>query len=179
MTTKLKDRPVRTYATGVVTRALRYGALVGVAALGVYVAFTYGELPDTVPTHFDFTGEADDWGSKSTVLILLAINIAMVGLMTWLSARPRWFNYPGDITEANAQFMYREGERMMVWLSLALVVVFYGAILSIYETDNPFLVLGLISMPALTMTGLIRLSFAGDKKPAQESGVQSTIKNLN
>lgn len=179
MSTKMADRPARTYITGPVTRALRYVALAGAGALVAYVAFTYEALPDTVPTHFDFTGEADDWGHKSTIWVLLGVNVVMVALLAWLSTRPRWFNYVSDITGDNAQYLYREGERMMVWVNLAVVAVFYGAVLSIYEVDNPFLVIGLVTMPALVITSLIRMSLAGDKKPAQEGGIESTFKNLN
>lgn len=179
MATKVKNRPTRTYVTGAVTRGLRYIAVAGVGALCVYVGLTYDSLPDTVPTHFDFAGEADDWGPKWTVLVLLGVSILTVGLVAWLSARPRWFNYPGDLTETNAQFMYREGERMLVWISVALVAVFYGVILSIYEIDSPLLVLGLIALPAITITGLIRTSLAADKRPEQSSGAESTFKNLN
>ena len=164
MSSKLKDLPARTYTTGTATRALRYVALVGVGGLCLYVASTYGDLPETVPTHFGFTGEADAWGSKSSLWALLGINVLMVGLIAWLSTRPRWFNYLSDITEDNAQHLYREGERMLVWINLALVVVSYGAILSIYEIDSPLLVLGIIALPAITITALIRMSFAGDAR---------------
>lgn len=174
MATKLKDRPARTYRTGAVTRALRYVSLAGVGALCLFVAFTYGDLPDTVPTHFGFSGEADAWGAKSTVWVLMGVNVLMVGLLAWLSTNPRWFNYPSDITKDNAQYLYREGERMMVWLSVALMVLSYGVILSIYDIDSPLLVLCLIALPAITITALIRVSFAGDKKSESAELEQST-----
>ena len=179
MSTKVKDRPARTYVTGAVTRALRHVALVGVIVLSVYVALTYDALPERVPTHFGFTGEADAWGPKWTIWVLLGVNVLLVGLITWFSTRPRWFNYVSDITDDNAQSLYREGERMLVWMNLGILVVFVGVILSTYEVDSPFVVLGLIALPAITITALIRMSMAADKKPAQESGVESTLKNLN
>lgn len=179
MSSKLKDRPARTYTTGPVTRGLRYVAPVGVGVLSLYVVFTQDGLPDIVPTHFGFTGEADDWGPKWTVWVLLGVNILLVGLITWLSTRPRWFNYVSEITEDNAQHLYREGERMFVWMNVALMVVSYGVILSIYEIDSPLLVLGMIALPAITISSLIRMSLAADKKPANDGGLESTIQNLN
>lgn len=164
MSTKVKDRPTRSYKTGPVTRALRYVALVGVLVLSAYVALTYDALPEQVPTHFNFTGEADAWGPKSTIWVLIAINIVMVAGIAGLSTRPRWFNYPSGVTEDNAQFMYREGERMLVWMNLAIWVLFTGAILSIYEIETPFVALGMIAILALMITGLIRIALAGDKK---------------
>lgn len=179
MPTKIADRPARTYITGPVTRTLRYVALAGVGVLIGYVAFTYETLPDTVPTHFNFTGEADDWGPKSTIWVLLGINVVMAALLAWLSTKPRWFNYVSEITDDNAQCLYREGERMMVWLSLAVPLVFCGAVLSIYEIDNPLLILGLIALPAITITGLIRMSVVADKKPKADTSTESVFKNLN
>jgi len=179
VSTKLKDRPARTYTTGKMTRALRYVAVIGVGALSMYVAFTYDGVPDTVPTHFGFTGEADDWGPKWSIWVLLGINVLMVGLIAWLSTRPQWLNYVSDITDDNAQRLYREGERMMVWMSVAIMVLSYGTVLSIYEIDTPLLVVGLIALPAITITSLIRMSLAADKKPAQDGPLDSTIKNVN
>lgn len=166
MSTKIKDRPARTYTTGNVTRALRVLAWAAVAGVAAFVGLTYDSVPDTVPLHFAVTGEADDWGPKWTIWALVGVTIMLVGLLTWLSTRPRWLNYPIGITETNAQHLYREGERMLVWISLAVAVVFWGAILTIYEIDNPLLIMGMIAMPVLVVTTLIRLSVAGDKKPA-------------
>lgn len=171
-----KERPARTYATGPVTRALRYAALGGVGALCVYVALTYSSLPNIVPTHFGFSGEADSWGSKSSVWTLLGINVVMVAGIAGFSTRPRWFNYVSEITEENAQRLYREGERMMVWIGVAIMVLSWGMALSIYDVDNPLMVLGLIALPAITIAGLIRMSLAADSKPAQDEASDSAIK---
>lgn len=166
MSTKIKDRPARTYTTGNVTRALRVLAWAAVAGVAAFVGLTYDSVPDTVPLHFAVTGEADDWGPKWTIWALVGVTIMLVGLLTWLSTRPRWLNYPIGITETNAQHLYREGERMLVWISLAVAAVFWGAILTIYEIENPLLVMGIIAMPVLVITTLVRLSMAGNKKPA-------------
>lgn len=175
----MADRPARTYTTGPVTRLFRYTSLASAGVLAGYVAFTYQALPDTVPTHFTFSGEADNWGPKWTIWVLLGVNVVMTVLLAWLSTKPRWFNYVSEITDQNAQFMYREGERMMVGLSLAVTVVFWGATLSIYEIENPFVVLGLIALPVLTITGLIRMSMAAGQTAEPDSGRETGFKSLN
>ena len=172
MSTKLQDRPARSYLTGKVTRVLRVLTLIGVGMTSVYVILTYNSLPERVPTHFGFTGEADAWGPKSSIWLLLGINIVMVVGLALLSRRPRWFNYPANITEENAQRMYREGERMLVWLNLVLLLVFIGALQSIYGVDSPWLVVGLILMPVVTITGVVRISMASDAKT--KNGLDST-----
>ena len=36
----------------------------------IYLASIWGTLPDTVPIHFNAKGEADGWGSKTTLIWL-------------------------------------------------------------------------------------------------------------
>ena len=55
----------------------------------VYLALSnYGALPDTIPTHFNAQGIADDWGSKSTLFITLGLNAFIYILFTTLNI---WF----------------------------------------------------------------------------------------
>ncbi len=49
-----------------------------------YLWLIWEQLPDTVPTHFNFQGQADDWSSKSTLLYLpglLGIGIYLLMLI--------------------------------------------------------------------------------------------------
>lgn len=43
--------------------------------------FIYPSLPETIPTHWDINGNANDWGPKSTQLILAFLPLLMMGLM--------------------------------------------------------------------------------------------------
>lgn len=158
-------RPARTYTTGAVTRALRALALVGTGVLTAWVLLTYPRLPAVVPTHFTLQGEPDAYGSRTSVLWLSAVMTALVALVAWLSTKPRHLSYPVPVTEENAQRLYREGERMMVWLLAALVVVYLGLALS--DEDGPaagLLILGLAGTAASTMVGLVRITGAGAKR---------------
>lgn len=48
--------------------------------------FFYPSLPDTVPTHWGFDGQADGWGPKSTILVLCALPL---GILLLLAVIPR------------------------------------------------------------------------------------------
>jgi len=48
----------------------------------------YNALPDTIPTHFNAQGIADDWGSKNTLFFLLGLNAFIYILFTILNI---WF----------------------------------------------------------------------------------------
>lgn len=161
MATVPSTRPAPDYETGPVTRVLRAATLLGVVALTAYVLVRYPSLPDVVPTHFDFSGEADDFGSRTSVLWLAGIMTALGVLIAWLSTKPHALNYPGDITEANAQRIYREGERMMVWVLAGLTVTYLGIVLqTVAGAGAAVVAVGLVGLVASTLAGVVRLVIA-------------------
>ena len=36
----------------------------------VYLAYIWSSLPDTVPIHWNYKGEIDDWGNKSSLIFI-------------------------------------------------------------------------------------------------------------
>ncbi|WP_026374362.1 DUF1648 domain-containing protein [Agrococcus lahaulensis] len=154
-------RPARTYATGAGTRALRILALLCVAAITLWLLLRYTALPETIPTHFDATGEADAFGSRSSVLLLAGVMVVLAALLAWLSTKPRHLNYLAHLTDENAQRVYREGERLLVWLLAALVPIYLGLLLSMLGGPGTALVVGgLVAMPVLVLVGAVRMSMA-------------------
>lgn len=154
-------RPARTFMTGPWTRWIRRIALLGIGATAAWVLVLYPSLPETVPTHFGGSGQPDAFGDRTTVLWLVALMIGLGALCGWLSTRPRLFNYPGRVTEENAQAVYREGERMMVWVLAAFALVFLGIALSIVVGNGAIVIaVGLAGLAASIFAGLIRLSQA-------------------
>ena len=149
------QRPVRTYTTGPITRALRWFAVLSTVGITAWLLVRYPSLPDTVATHFDARGEA-------SILVLAGVMLLLSLGFAALSTRPRAFNYPLEITTRNAQAIYREGERMMVWTLLAMVVVYLGIAWSVLETGGaPLIAAGLAVMVAAVVVGVIRLVRAG------------------
>ena len=63
-------------------------------AFTLYLALSnYATLPDTIPTHFNAEGIADDWGSKTTIFFILGINALIYVLFTVLNI---WFAIAKD-----------------------------------------------------------------------------------
>ena len=86
----------------------------------------FSDLPDTIPTHFNATGEADGFGSKASIIGLpLIATLLFIGL-TVLNRYPHSFNYPTAITQDNALRLYTLATRMLRYLKLVLVLVFGG-----------------------------------------------------
>ena len=84
----------------------------------------YSQLPDKIPTHFNFSGDADGFGHKATILLLPLIATILYIRLNTLIKSPHTFNYPFTITENNAEKVYFYSTRMLRYLKFILMVVF-------------------------------------------------------
>lgn len=101
-----------------------------VIGIVVYTAIHYSTLPDTIPTHYGFSGKADGYGGKSTLLVLLGVLMAMYLLLLVASRIPHKFNYVTAITESNAPRQYSIALQMMRIVKLIVVIIFSYIILT-------------------------------------------------
>jgi len=86
----------------------------------------YFKLPEIIATHYDYNGNVDGRGHKSTLFILPIFNLLMYLGMTKVTTKikPYYFNYPTKVTEKNAAEIYAITIRMMVVLNLIMVILF-------------------------------------------------------
>ncbi|WP_353332557.1 DUF1648 domain-containing protein [Bacteroides sedimenti] len=73
-------------------------ALLLLIATWLLAIIFYPKLPDVIPVHFNFAGEADGWGSKSHLFILAAV-ATLVMALTGFSAY-----YPMRMTNLRIKF---------------------------------------------------------------------------
>ncbi len=101
--------------------------MLGWATLGVLwflTLYNYSSLPSTIPTHFNASGQIDNYGSKSTILILPIIGTVIFVGMTLINKIPHSFNYPRKITPENAEIQYTYATKMIRYLKLMILIVF-------------------------------------------------------
>ena len=99
-------------------------ALIGVLLCVLIVALSWSTLPETIPRHFDLSGEPDAWIGKGMLLFMpLLVAVVYAGL-TVTGRHPHWFNYPVPITEQNAPAQYRIAVSLLRWIKLEIVYVF-------------------------------------------------------
>ncbi|MEG3067433.1 MAG: DUF1648 domain-containing protein [Syntrophaceticus schinkii] len=79
---KKKGRPVLKIPRSRLEIITEVIAVLGVLAQAFILVHYWPTLPDVIPTHFGFSGEADGWGSKSSLVPLLAVNIGLYLMMT-------------------------------------------------------------------------------------------------
>lgn len=81
----------------------------------------YGVLPERIPLHFNFSGDAIGYGAKEILWNLPITTLVLYLGLTILNRFPHIFNYPTEITEANAQRHYRNATRMIRALKFVIV----------------------------------------------------------
>lgn len=79
----------------------------------LYTIVNFANLPDTIPLHFDAKGNADGFGSKQNVWLLLGLmTLLFVGIHI-LGKHPHLHSYTVAITEENALKNYRFSSRIL------------------------------------------------------------------
>lgn len=149
-----------------IDRALEWAGFALVVLTWAWVIYFYPSLPDTIPTHYNASGEVDGFGSKPSLLILPVLaTILFVGLLL-LSRKPRLYNYPVSVTPENARRLYKAGSRAIRYIAVFIPVIFGIIIYSTIQTARGemqgigkwFLPFALIGTTAPTIVMLIRIS---------------------
>ena len=95
-----------------------------IIALWSLTIMSYKNLPEIIPTHFNESGQADEFGDKRTILTLPAVATILFAGMTILNKFPHILNYLTKITEETALFHYTNAARMIRYLKLITVIIF-------------------------------------------------------
>lgn len=100
-----------------------------VVALLLQVAFLvalwryYPELRDPIPTHYNFDGRADAWGSKSELWLSVVINWVGFVLCSVLLRYPQYYNYPRSVAEERLPRLHQLGQELMAWTILSITLL--------------------------------------------------------
>lgn len=166
----MKNRPklnLRLSAMDLSLEILGWTAIIGIWVLTL---MHYSKLPDTIPIHYNASGEPDGFGGKGHILSLPIVSTILFLGITILNKFPHIFNYPTEITPENALKQYTNATRLLRYLKLIIAII-HGSIVyqtirtTIGKTDGiggwflP-LALGLIFLP---LTFFVIKSFRQDK----------------
>lgn len=101
-----------------------------------YTAVEYFNLPETIPTHFNSKGEANDYGARITVWLIPAIALIMYTGLFILNKYPHLHNYMVNITDENALKNYRFSTRVLRIVNLFTMTILAIVALKIIETGK-------------------------------------------
>jgi len=105
-------------------KLLEFTGVVLLIALWIWVWTSYKDLPNEIPTHYNFKGEADNFGGKATIFLLPAIATFLFVVMSIVNRYPHYFNYLTKITEDNALHQYTIATQMIRTLKTVIVWIF-------------------------------------------------------
>lgn len=117
-------------------KVLERSGFAGIIILWFITIYAYMHLPATIPIHFNFSGQPDNYGSKATLILLSVLCTLIYYGLTKLNRYPHIFNYPTKITEANARQQYTDSTRLLRILKISIVFIFNSIILISYLSIN-------------------------------------------
>lgn len=109
-------------------------SVLGLLAMWAMVAYAFNVLPDTIPVHFDFKGDPDRYGGKTSLILLPILTTLLYAGLTVINRYPHIFNYPVKITEENALRQYTHATRMIRLLKLIIILMFSIIVYFTYRT---------------------------------------------
>jgi len=99
----------------------------------------YPDLPDEIPTHFNGRGQADAFGSKQSIWVLMGVFSSIFIGIYILNKYPHLHNYTVKITEENALKNYRFSTRVLRvvnFLNLLVLAYILKTMLTPYEKQS-------------------------------------------
>lgn len=123
----MSSRPVLSLRYTPLELMLEFAAGAGLLWTIGLIIFTYGSLPETIPTHFDLGGEPDGWGPRWMIAVLPAVELVLYVILTVMGRITHRLNYPWTVTEASAPRQYRLA-RGFLGLIKVEIVLFFGYI---------------------------------------------------
>ncbi|GGE68003.1 DUF1648 domain-containing protein [Priestia taiwanensis] len=90
-----------------------------------YVGYSYPSLPDTIPTHYDVYGIADNFGSKGWIWFVPCIMLAIFIMFVLIARFGKTFNAPVEVTEENKERLYLNGRLLIYMMAFETVVFFW------------------------------------------------------
>jgi uncharacterized membrane protein len=105
-------------------------------ALLTFTIISYANLADTIPIHYNGSGQADGFGRKENIFVLPSVATFLFIGLTILNNFPHVFNYPITITTDNAVRHYTNATRLLRALKLIIVVIFGWIVLKTVNNEN-------------------------------------------
>lgn len=122
----------------------------------VLLLFNWSKLPETVPIHFNFKGEADGWGSKYSLIILPTLTITFYSFLSVFEKKPQYFNFAVKLTEQNIQKQFQMAHDMMNavknFSTVLLSFIVMSTVFDARETPIPYTNVILVAFIALLVT---------------------------
>ena len=151
---------------------LEVGAFLFVLSSIIYFIWFWVTAPDVIPIHFNFKGEADNYGSKTILVLIPIISILLYIALSVVAKNPRFINIPVKITKENETSIFK----IAITITRILKPMICGMFLFILwhiknfdgkdTADNTFLIIMSIFLGGMILcvvVGIIKMVLIEDK----------------
>lgn len=118
------NRPLLRIPYSPMERNLEIASAAGLAFGLLTIVQSWSSIPDSIPTHFGFSGRPDAWGAKRMLLLFPIVSVVLYAGLTAISRYPHLYNYPWPITEQNAQRQYQLARSLLCGLKVEMIWLF-------------------------------------------------------
>lgn len=136
MKTKKEERPILKIEITLIDKLLEISGWFILIIQWAITLYYFSNLPNAIPTHYNFTGQPDGFGNKLTIFILPILSTVLFVGMTILNKFPHIFNYPLKITYQNAERQYTIATRLIRYLKFIVALAFSTIVLMIFQTAS-------------------------------------------
>ena len=101
--------------------------IIGVLALlgfTLFVIIMWSQIPDQIPTHYNFAGEADGYGGKGSLIFMMVLAWFVFILITVLMRFPNTWNMPVKVTAENKARLYSITRAMLEVIKMLASLLF-------------------------------------------------------
>lgn len=93
-------------------------------AATIFVFVSWPQVPDKIPMHYNFAGEADGFGGKTSLIILTVVAWLTFLIVSVSTKNPEKWNMPVEVTEENKSRLFAITRAMMEALKLLTTILF-------------------------------------------------------
>lgn len=90
----------------------------------IILLLTYNYIPNKLPTHYDFFGNPDAWGDKSSIWVIIIVVIVLNIILHIVGMFPQTWNIPIELNDSNRSIVYELLSNMLSVLRLEMTIMF-------------------------------------------------------
>lgn len=98
----------------------------GAAIVGVllFLILSWPDIPERIPMHYNFAGEVNSWGGKSSLWWLTGLMVLLCTMMKVCSFFPNTWNMPCKLTESNRERVLLATKNLLAMINVTMVLLF-------------------------------------------------------
>lgn len=115
-------------------------SVIALCFLFMYIVSNWSSIPARIPSHYDMNGVMiTNRSSKSSLLLLPVISLAIYALLTVVLFFPKTWNIPVKITDENRARVYAVTRSMLCVLKLLTMLLFISITVSLVKMREPWI----------------------------------------